>query len=195
MILFFVNTQEFSCILDCDNCCNKNRLECSLNTLNHFVSSIYNRNITKEFEIINDGNVTSVSSEHYSNTHTKEKVIICKRIYNKLLNKEVTLKYKSLPPVFKFQYYKDGETIYNVKYLTEVIKNGNCRVIYLKYAKKNEAEKIFRKMYNANNDIAENIIIYYEDEVGVHIYPDSTCVNITSPQIMANNASILGGKQ
>lgn len=191
---FFVETEEFDDIINCDKCCTENRLDCRLGTLNKFISSVYNRRINKEFEIINDGNVTSVSAEHYSNIHTKEKIIICKRIHNKLKNKEVTLKFKSYPAKFKFQYHKNGENLFNVKYLTEDSNNGDCRVVYLKYASKCDAEKLFFKMFNANNKTAENLIIYYEDEDGVHIYPDSTDYNIAAPQIVTNNASILGGK-
>lgn len=190
---FFKEKKEFNKLLICDKCCTENNLKCNLSKLNKFSSSIFNKKIEKEFEIISDGKNTSITSEHYSNIYTHEKLYICKRIYDKLLKGEVTPKFKTIKPNFNFSYSEMDSFIYNVQYTTAEFGTKNCRVIYLKYVQKEDAEKTYREIYNYNKEAAENLIIYYENEFGVNIYPECINTKINSPEIMSNNASILGG--
>lgn len=191
---FFVQTKEFNELINCDKCSTCNVLPCRLSRLNEFVSSIYNSSIEKEFEIINDGKTTSITSEHYSSIYTREKLFICKRIYNKMKNKEVTEKFQSISPVFKYEYIKQGDFVFNAKYITDRFGESWCRVIYLKYAHKSDAEKIYSDISKQKQEFAENTIIFYEDEYGINVYPEKTDTKIDSTQIIPDNTSILGGK-
>ncbi len=190
---FFRDKKEFEKLLICDKCCTQPGLKCNISELNKFSSSIFYTDIKKEYEIVSDGKTTSITSQHYSNVYTHEKLCICKRIYNKLLEGEVTPKFKTIAPNFNFLYSESDNFIYNVQYITGEFGTKNCRVIYLKYAQKEEAEKTYRKIYTSNKDAVENLVIYYENEFGVHIYPECINTKIDSPQITTNNTSILGG--
>lgn len=190
---FFREKKEFENLLICDKCCTESGVKCNISQLNKFSSSVFHTDINKEFEIISDGKTTSITSEHYCNVYTNEKLYICKRIYDKLLKGEVTPKFQSIKPDFNFLYSESENFIYNVQYMTDEFGIRNCRVIYLKYAQKEDAEKIYNDVYRTNKMAAENLVIYYENEVGVNIYPDHTNTKIDSPQIVSNNTSILGG--
>lgn len=166
-----------------------------MSKLNEFVSLIYDSKLEKEFEMINNGNVSSVTAKHYRSIYSREKLYICKRIFNKVKSNVLPEKYKYLHTNFTYDVKIVDGFKYNVEYHEEEFGPQLCRIIYLKYEHMKDAEKLYNKLYNNNKNIAENVIIFYEDENGINVFDKNIDTSIIKGEIAQNNASILGGNK
>lgn len=193
---FFWNQDEYERFFSQE----QDNKKCDMKKLNEYISLVYNNNLFNQFEMINNGKISSVTSKHYRSEYSREKLYICKRIQNKLKNKEVPIKFKSLDPSFKYDVirtHKGHE--YNVEYENDMNKDVFCRVVYLKYAKEKDAEKIydtFYKMFKEEKEgksFVENMIIYFEDEDGIKLYEKGTSTSILDGEVAKNKGSIIGG--
>lgn len=185
----------FDSILQCDNCKSKATKSCGIGKLNTFMSLLLNGKLSNEFEIINDGNVTSLTSKHYKSKYTNEKIFICKRVQYLLETGDVTLKFRFGSPKIKFCVLENGLIAANVWIEIEGEEPVEVRVIYLKYAEKQMVQSVFADFCHKSPGYKENLIIYYEDETGTHVFPDDDYFNtsITTGKITENQVSILGG--
>lgn len=185
----------FDGILQCSNCKNKATGLCGIGKLNTFMSLLLNGKLSSEFEIINDGNVTSLTSKHYKSKYSREKIFICKRVQHLLESGDVTLKFRFGTPKIEFCVLENGLVTANVRLEIEGEQPVDIRVIYLKYAEKQMAQSVFDSFCHKSPGYAENLIIYYEDETGTQIYPDDSYFNtsITTGKITESQVSILGG--
>lgn len=175
--------------------------KCKMKQLNEFVSFLYNTNEQSQFEMINNGKITSITAKHYRSEYSREKLYISKRIHNKLKEKNVPQKFKTLRTSFKYEVIRTHKKQeYNVRYENGINnKDIFCRVIYLKYAKEKDAEKLYDRFYKKfeeekdGKEFAENLIIYFEDEDGVKLYQDGTSTSILDGEVAQNKGSIVGG--
>lgn len=193
---FFRSDKHFDNFFCCDKCKIQQKNACGIGKLNSFISLVLNEKLSNQFEIINDGKVTSITSKHYKSKYSRDKVYITKRILHLINTGLLTPKFKCGKFDFTFCVLGNGLLSYNVQFTPEGFDTINLRVIYLKYADKKTAERLFDKFYQESLDYAENLIIYYEDETGVKIFPEDENfdVSITSGGITHNQASILGGR-
>lgn len=185
----------FDGILQCSSCKNKATTSCGIGKLNTFMSLLLNGKLSTEFEIINDGKVTSLTSKHYKSKYSNEKIYICKRVHHLLETGNVTLKFRFGTPKIKFCVLESGLIAANVWLEIEGEEPVEIRVIYLKCAEKQIAQSVFDDFCHKSPGYKENLIIYYEDETGTHVFPDDNYFNtsITTGKIAENQVSILGG--
>lgn len=183
---FFFDNREFLGLIDCSKCAGI----CSMDKINKFMSLLTNKKMHKEYEIINDGKISSVTSKHYKSEYSREKIYLCKRVLNKMRNKEVTKKFISQNSRFEYVIDKDNPVFNTVYYCNE--RKQLCRVMYLKYKTLKEVEKIYRQMSLQHPEFCENFLIYYEDENGVHLYEDNVKTEILDRN-RPNSAILAGG--
>ncbi len=184
---FFLDNGEFIDLINCGECTGV----CSISKINIFLASLFYRSLHKEFEIINDGKITSVTSKNYKSEYSREKLYICKRIIKKMRNREVTKKFLAKDSSFKYVVDK------NMPLFNAVFSCGEnkqyCRVVYFKYKGYKEIQKIYREIFLKHKNDAENFIIYYEDEDGVHLFEDNVNTEILVNS-RPNSAILAGGK-
>lgn len=189
----FVREDAFSLLNDCRLCKEKENYNCKINQLNQFMASLCQRSVSKEFEIINDGKTTSVTSKHYRSEYSKEKLYICKKILAQMKKKNVTNKFKNADS-FRFLYIEENDLVFNIKISVEEYDDSLVRIVFLKNAQKNEAESVYNTMREKYKNKAENIMVFYETEDGIFVYPRTLSADITSGTV-CNNSSIVGGAQ
>ena len=184
---FFLDNGEFIDLINCKGCTGV----CSISKINSFLASLFYRKLYKEFEIINDGKITSVTSKNYKSEYSREKLYICKRIVKKMRSREVTKKFLSKD--LSFKYVVDE----NMPLFNAVFSHGEnkqyCRVVYFKYKSYREIQRIYREIYLNHENDAENFIIYYEDEDGVHLFEDNVDTGILVNS-RTSSAILAGGK-
>lgn len=168
--------------------------KCNMEMLNEFVSLVYESDLPKQFEIINNGKISSISAKHYKSIYSREKLYICKRVYKKIKDREVPVKFKSHDPNIIFDVQKKSDLLkYNVEYQIDTQKDVYCRVVYLKYAKERDAAKIYDEFLKKDKSYAENLIIYFEDEEKVKLFEQGISTSIVKGEITQNQGSIMGG--
>lgn len=189
---FFRDNKEFSGLISCENCENNNKV-CTKSKLDKFVASIFMQPVELEY-MTKEGEISTVSSKHYKSKYSRAKLYMCKRVHEKLKNKDVTEKFKCLKPEFRYILHLNGNDLYNLKYFDDDCnKDINSRIVYLQYAKRAEAEKVYSSFYDKNPNFAENLMIYYEDEHGVFVFPDSEFTNtkVIAGEVLPSNTSII----
>lgn len=183
---FFLEEEEFKNLVDCEKCCGK----CSLSKINEFVSSLYyHGSLKNEFEIINDGRITSVTSKHYKSDYSREKIYICKRVLTRMREGLLTKKFVSKNSKFIYRMSEHPAKFNTIFFCDEG--EQLCRVIYLKYKTYNDAEKVFNTLSKNFQKYAENFLIYYEDAEGLHLYEKNVNTKIMDKSMM--NTKILPG--
>ena len=183
---FFLKEEEFFKLISCENCSGK----CTLSKINEFVASLYYYGSLKnEFEIINDGKVTSVTSKHYNSDYSKEKIYICKRVLTKMRDGLVTKKFVSKNLKFAYEMSEHPAKFNTIFYGSEG--EQVCRVIYLKYKTYSDAETVFNTLSKKFKKDAENFLIYYEDVDGLHLYEKNVNTKIIDKSLM--NTQIMAG--
>ena len=184
---FFLDNREFVDLINCEECTGV----CSISKINTFLASLFYRSLPKEFEIINDGKITSVTAKNYKSEYSREKLYICKRIIKKMRNREVTKKFLAKDSNFKYVVDKNAP-LFNAIFSCGENKQY-CRVVYFKYKSYREIQKVYREIYLKHENDAENFIIYYEDEEGVHLFEDNVNTEILINS-RSSSAILAGGK-
>ena len=182
-----MDNREFVDLINCEECTGV----CSISKINTFLASLFYRSLPKEFEIINDGKITSVTAKNYKSEYSREKLYICKRIIKKMRNREVTKKFLAKDSNFKYVVDKNAP-LFNAIFSCGENKQY-CRVVYFKYKSYREIQKIYREIYLKHENDAENFIIYYEDEEGVHLFEDNVNTEILINS-RSSSAILAGGK-
>ena len=189
---FFGETKEFSELISCDRCKNDKKNVCTKSKLDELVASILNRKVEFEY-LIYDGDISSISSKHYKSKYSRSKLYICKRVHEKIKNRCVTEKFKCLKPEFKYKMEVISDELYNLRYIDDSNKKIYSRIIYLQYAQRAEAEKLYESFYEKDPNFTENLMIYYENEHDVFVFPDAEFVNtkIIAGEFVSSNTSII----
>ena len=186
---FFINEDAFSLLNSCKICKGTNCSECKINDLNVFLASVLQREVENEFEIINDGKVSSVTAKHYRSEYSKEKLYMCKKILFQMKNHKVTNLFTNAKD-FKFLTSSSNDLFFNVQYSIDGYPNRLARIVFLKNVQKSEAEKVYNYLAQKYGSESENVMVFYESEEGVFVYPESLVTSITG-DTRKNNSLII----
>lgn len=184
--------RHFKKLINCTGCLEGKRSDCGIFKVNSFMASLLEGRNEDEYELINNGMVSSVVAKDYGSKYSKEKYYVCLIVTACLERKIVTEKFACI------EYDFDYEVEYNENGITAnvIIKpegdseTVSTRVVFLQYADDKVAkEALSRLVVNVKK---ENIIIYYIDESGcIKCYNDDICKSITECDIENSMSSII----
>lgn len=166
---FFIENKEFSELNKCFDCDKHNCTKCELNK---FSALLFDNNLLDEYDMIYEKSFIGISSGQY-NSYSNEKVIICRKILDLLKNNQVPERFKKIDKNIKFIIEENNGKDYNVVFNDSEYKEIKCRVVYLKYKRKEDAERIYSKLiekYGVENK--DNIIVFYESFDGCKVIPE-----------------------
>lgn len=191
----FRNDPHFAGFFNCVNCTESSN--CGISTMNQFMSLVLNKKLKSEFEIINNGHVTSITAKHYRSEYSRDKVYICKRLICMLNNGYITERFKYGDPSIVFFADKSDNDLCNAVVSIDEYTPIKVRIIYLKSSSKERAEELYDRLTKESSIDADRLIIYYEDEIGIKVFPADEYFSpqITSGELVTGASSILGGAQ
>ena len=167
---YFLKTEEFSPLNHCLKCNHKK--ECTKCNLNKFSALVFDNKLSDEYDMFYDGNFMGITSKQYYNT-SNEKIIICKKILNMIKNNNVSQRFRHLEKNIQFIVKNIDGKEFNVVFKSTEEADVHCRIVYLKYCEKNDAELVYSKLVSKyGKKHSDNIMVFYESDDGCRVIPE-----------------------